>query len=208
MSSAIHNFVKVSCQYHSDNIIFIIWMCNCVWTNQYNGFRKENRDENVMKSGKYRRSRYFCDYIVTTWIYSSWRDYDIVKTFWKILGFCNECWAKAYTSKVFTAGIQSTSCTERCNAVLKKQVTSSATLCELAKVLDGRTQSEQVQAAYTNWQISTTSYQAPFVTTQLFPQVYQMLKQYVSPFYLLQVEQQMAEAMLYKATKTTVNDAL
>ena len=35
-----------------------------------------------------------------------------------------------------------------------------------------------------------------------------MLKQYVSPFYLMQVEQQMAEAMLYKATKTTLNDAL
>jgi MULE transposase domain len=37
-------------------------------------------------------------------------------------------WAKAYTSKVFTAGIQSTSRTEGYNAVLKKQITSSATL--------------------------------------------------------------------------------
>ena len=116
-------------------------------------------------------------------------------------------WAKAYTSKMFTAGIQSTSRTEGYNAVLKKQITSSATLCDLAKVLDGRTQSEQLQAAFKHWQVSTTSYKAPFVAVQLFSQMYEMLKKYVSSFYLVQTEQQMAEAMLYKAKKITINDA-
>jgi hypothetical protein len=117
-------------------------------------------------------------------------------------------WAKAYTSKVFTAGIQSTSRTEGYNAVLKKQITSSASLCDLAKVLDGRSQAEQLQAAFKHWQISTTTYKAPFVATQLFSQIYEMFKQYVSPFYLVQVEQQMAEAMLYKAEKTSADNAL
>ena len=41
-----------------------------------------------------------------------------------------------------------------------------------------------------------------------FPQIYEMLKQYVSSFYLAQVEQQMAEAMLYRAKQITVEDAL
>jgi hypothetical protein len=80
-------------------------------------------------------------------------------------------------------------------------------LCDLAKVLDGRAQSEQLQAAFKHWQISTTAYKAPFVATQLFSQMYEMLKQYVSSFYLVQVEQQMAEAMLYKAKKITTDDA-
>lgn len=118
------------------------------------------------------------------------------------------CWVKAYTNKVFTAGIQSTSRTEGYNAVLKKQVSSSGTLCELAKILDGRIQSEQLQTAFKQWQISTTAYKAPFVATQLFSQVYKLLKEYVSSFYLVQVEQQMSEAMLYEAKKTTLEAAL
>lgn len=118
------------------------------------------------------------------------------------------CWAKAYTSKVFTAGIQSTSRTEGYNVLLKKQISSSGTLCDLAKVLDGRMQTEQLQTAFRQWQVSMTTYKAPFVATQLFSPIYKMLKEYVSSFYVAQVEQQMGEAMLYEAKKTTIETAL
>ena len=109
---------------------------------------------------------------------------------------------------MFTGGIQSTSRTKGYNAVLKKQITSSATLCDLAKILDGRSKTEQLQEQYKQWQISTSSYQAPFVPTHLFSNVYELLKQYVSSFYFQQTEQQMAEAMLYHAEKTTMESAL
>lgn len=64
-----------------------------------------------------------------------------------------------------------------------------------------------MQTAFKQWQVSTTAYKAPFVATQLFSQIYKMLKEYVSSFYLVQVEQQMGEALLYEAKRITVETA-
>ena len=111
--------------------------------------------------------------------------YSQVTEYLNFLYQSKKCWAKAYTGKVFTAGVQSTSRTEGYNALLKKQITASATLCDLAKVLDGRSKTEQLQTAFKEWQVSNTQYQAPFVPTQVFGQIHKMLKQYVSSLFTL-----------------------
>ncbi|RHZ83595.1 hypothetical protein Glove_90g4 [Diversispora epigaea] len=51
-------------------------------------------------------------------------------------------WARAFTSKIFTAGVQTTFRVEGLNAIIKRTLTASSSLCNFADVLDARLQNE------------------------------------------------------------------
>ena len=54
-----------------------------------------------------------------------------------------QAWARAYTSKIFTAGIQTTFRVEGYyNNIIKRELASNSTLCNLASALDARLESE------------------------------------------------------------------
>ncbi|CAG8686295.1 4711_t:CDS:1, partial [Ambispora gerdemannii] len=72
---------------------------------------------------------------------SQW--HNLVTTYSKAANYLNselypskERWAKAYTTKFFTAGISSTSRVESENAVIKNVLRGRPSLCELAAILD------------------------------------------------------------------------
>lgn len=59
------------------------------------------------------------------------------------LGYCTKSWAHAFTSRYFTAGVQSTSHNEGENSTLKRLFgSSSLSLCELFEALEKRYQEE------------------------------------------------------------------
>ena len=53
-----------------------------------------------------------------------------------------QAWARAFTSKTFTVGIQTTSRVEGYNNIIKREITSNNTLCDLANILDTRLEHE------------------------------------------------------------------
>ena len=53
-----------------------------------------------------------------------------------------QAWAHAFTSKIFTAEIQTISRIEDLNNIIKCTLTANSTLCDLASALDTRFQNE------------------------------------------------------------------
>ena len=53
-----------------------------------------------------------------------------------------QAWARAFISKIFTAGIQTTSRVEGLNSIIKRLLTSSSSLCSFIDALDARLQDE------------------------------------------------------------------
>ena len=53
-----------------------------------------------------------------------------------------QVWAHAFTSKIFTAGIQTTSCVKGYNNIIKCELKANSTLCDLTSILDARLESE------------------------------------------------------------------
>ncbi len=53
-----------------------------------------------------------------------------------------QAWARIFTSKIFIAGIQTTSCVEGFNNIIKHELAANSTLYDLASVLDARLENE------------------------------------------------------------------
>ena len=51
-------------------------------------------------------------------------------------------WARAFTSSMFTAGMQTTSRVEGYNNIIKHELAACSTLCDLESVLDARLKNE------------------------------------------------------------------
>ncbi|CAB5190683.1 unnamed protein product [Rhizophagus irregularis] len=72
-------------------------------------------------------------------------------------------WARAFTNRIFTAGIQSTQRVESINAIIHKVVNSSSTMAEVAEALDSRMQKEEINKNFIAWKYKSTIYHQPFV---------------------------------------------
>jgi len=53
-----------------------------------------------------------------------------------------QAWSRIFTSKIFIAGIQTTSCVEGFNNIIKHELAANSTLYDLASVLDARLENE------------------------------------------------------------------
>ncbi|CAG8489632.1 17060_t:CDS:1 [Gigaspora rosea] len=91
-------------------------------------------------------------------------------------------WAKAYTNKVFTAGIQSTSRVESYNSAIKRSIFNSNTnLLELAEVLETQIRKEDENTQYLYWKTNIPNTFAIKVSQELFPDIDELLICFLSP---------------------------
>ncbi|CAG8779741.1 14324_t:CDS:2, partial [Racocetra fulgida] len=101
----------------------------------------------------------------------------------KTLYSSKKAWVRAYITKIFTAGIQSTSRVESYNAQVKRLVlNSNISLLELAEALEASIEEEIKKAKYAYWkiQILLTSSAATLPQT-LFPELDKALSRFITP---------------------------
>ncbi|CAG8818824.1 23917_t:CDS:1, partial [Dentiscutata erythropus] len=92
-------------------------------------------------------------------------------------------WVCAYTTKIFTASIQSTSRVESYNAQVKRLVlNSNISLLKLAEALEASIEEKIKKAKYAYWKtrIPLTSSAATLLQT-LFPKLNKALSQFITP---------------------------
>ncbi|CAB4408506.1 unnamed protein product [Rhizophagus irregularis] len=77
--------------------------------------------------------------------YPSMKDY-LTRTFYP----SRRAWACAFTSRIFTAGVQTTSYVKGYNNIIKHELKSNGTLCNLASVIDARLESEDLDVNITD----------------------------------------------------------
>jgi len=119
-----------------------------------------------------------------------------------------ERWAKAYTTKFFTAGISSTSRVEGENSIIKNSLQGCPSLCELATVLDQRLCDEAQYVNHTEWHYSTTSAQLTGASTECFPKIDHVLKEYLTEEMLSRQRHEVIQSLYYYAKESDclVND--
>jgi len=108
-----------------------------------------------------------------------------------------EKWAKAYTTKFFTAGISSTSRVEGENSVIKNTLHSLPSLCELAAVLDRRLCDEAQYINHTEWHHTNTSAQLNGASNECFPQIDRVLKEYLTKEMLSRQRHEIIQSLYY-----------
>jgi len=135
---------------------------------------------------------------------SQW--HNLVATYSKAANYLNselypskERWAKAYTTKFFTAGISSTSRVEGENAVIKNVLQGRPSLCELVTVLDLRLCDEAQYVNHTEWQYANASAQLSGASVECFPEIDHILKEYLTEEMLSRQRHEVIQSLYYYA---------
>ncbi|GBC11791.2 protein FAR-RED IMPAIRED RESPONSE 1-like [Rhizophagus irregularis DAOM 181602=DAOM 197198] len=98
------------------------------------------------------------------------------------LGQNPQSWARAFTNKYFTAGVQSTFRSEGENSTLKRLFrNSSLSLCELFDALEERYQEENDYCNFVSWKKSVPQISPKNVFKSIFGLVVKQLTEFVSP---------------------------
>ncbi|CAB5381810.1 unnamed protein product [Rhizophagus irregularis] len=116
---------------------------------------------------------------------------------------CNfQSWARAFTSKYFTASAQTTSRNEGENSVLKRLFgNSNLSLCELFDALEERYQEEVDYCEFINWHQTIPQIRPQNVSTSIFGPVAQQLNEFVMPNIMKKQEEQMELSLYYHAVE-------
>lgn len=116
------------------------------------------------------------------------------------LGSNHQTWARAYTNKYFTAGVQSTSRNEGENSTLKRLLGNSAlSLCELFDALEERYQEENDYCEFVNWKQTIPQVGSQNVAKSIFELVVKQLNEFVMPNIMKKQEEQMNLSLCYHA---------
>jgi hypothetical protein len=89
----------------------------------------------------------------------------------RVLYPSRQAWARAFTSKIFTAGVQTTSRVEGYNSVIKRELTANSTLCDLASALDDRLKNEVQWKRFFEYRTLSTCVGITSVGHDLFPKI-------------------------------------
>jgi len=116
-------------------------------------------------------------------------------------------WARAFTSRIFTAGMQSTQRVESINAIVHKAISSSSTMAEAVEFLDSRMQKEELNKSFMEWKYKSTTYHQPFVVDNFFSDINALIKKHFSPHIVEEIHKQMCESVLYRCEKISLEDA-
>ncbi|GES96856.1 protein FAR1-related sequence 5-like [Rhizophagus clarus] len=116
-------------------------------------------------------------------------------------------WARAFTSRVFTAGMQSTQRVESINSIIHKVVSSSSTMANVAEALDSRMQKEEMNKSFIAWKYQSTMYYQPFVVENFFSNINSIIQKYLSPQIVEEIHKQMCESVLYRCEMLDIEDA-
>lgn len=124
------------------------------------------------------------------------------------LGCCTKSWARAFTSKYFTAGVQTTSRNEGENAALKRLIgSSSLSLCELFDALEERYQEEIDYCKFVSWRQTIPQTGSKSATTAIFEPVIRQLNEFVMPNIVKKQEEQMNLSFYYHAAEVDIEVA-
>ncbi|RIB04689.1 hypothetical protein C2G38_2048228 [Gigaspora rosea] len=117
-------------------------------------------------------------------------------------GHCTKSWAHAFTSKYFTAGVQTTSRNESENAALKRLFGSlSLSLCKLFDALEERYQEEIDYCKFVSWKQTMPQTGPKSAMTTIFEPVIRRLNEFVMPNIVKKQEEQMNLSFYYHAVE-------
>ena len=102
-------------------------------------------------------------------------------------------WVRAFTSRMFTAGMQSTQRVESINAIVHKAISSSSTMAEAVEFLDSRMQKEDLNKSFMAWKYKSTTFHQPFVVENFFSNINGLIKKYLSPHIVEVIHKQMCD---------------
>ncbi|CAG8513840.1 14646_t:CDS:2 [Racocetra fulgida] len=114
-----------------------------------------------------------------------------------------ESWAKYATSKMFTAGVESTQRVESINSVLKKHLDQSILLKELVKTLEQELEKESHYTCIRNYYGSNPSTGLPSTYKTIFKDIDSVLMNHLAPTPLSLQRAQMNQALLYQGALIT-----
>ena len=116
-----------------------------------------------------------------------------------------QAWARAFTSRIFTAGIQTTSRVEGYNNIIKRELTSNGTLCNLASALDARLESEVKWNRFFEYHTLSTCMGIASVGHDLFPKVDKLMSEYLTPHILSTERSEIAQSLYFIASKVELD---
>ena len=116
-----------------------------------------------------------------------------------------QAWARAFTSKTFTAGIQTTSHVEGLNNIIKRMLAANSTLCDLADVLDSRLQAEAEQTHFFEYQTLSNCMGITSVGHDLFPEIDKQMTQYLTPHILFAEHLKMSQCLFFIASQVQLD---
>ncbi|RHZ55115.1 hypothetical protein Glove_420g99 [Diversispora epigaea] len=114
---------------------------------------------------------------------------------------CRQAWARAFTSKIFTAGIQTTSCVEGLNNIIKRELKVSSTLCDIANVLDARLGNESQWNRFFEYRTLLNCMGIISVSNDLFPEIDNEMSKYLTPHILSTECLEMSQCLYFTVNK-------
>lgn len=110
-----------------------------------------------------------------------------------------QAWARAFTSKVFTAGIQTTSRVEGLNHIIKRTLAASSSLCNLVDALDARLQDETQWNRFFEYHTMSSCMGIVSVGHDIFPEIDKQMTEYLTPHILSAERLEMAQCLYFVA---------
>ncbi|RHZ55099.1 hypothetical protein Glove_420g73 [Diversispora epigaea] len=101
-------------------------------------------------------------------------------------------WTRAFTSKIFTAGIQITFCIEGLNNIIKHELQANSTLCNLAK-------------SFFEYHTLSSCMGIMSVGNDLFPEINKIMSKYLTPHILSAERLEMAQCLYFTANKVELD---
>src|SRR5436305_5699690 len=117
-------------------------------------------------------------------------------------------WVKCFTSRHFTAGIQSTQRVKSENALIQKAVQSSFSLLQVQESLENRLEVESINNHYSIWKNSTLQYTQPFVIQTFFSNIDIIIKKYLTQPIHDAHYKQMCQSVCYHAHQVLFSEIL
>jgi hypothetical protein len=155
--------------------------------------------ENLPKNTKSKLSNQYKDFVRDFYycrnslyeelFYERWsrltKKYPSVKDYlMKILYPSRRAWAHAFTLRIFTTGVQITSRVKGYNNIIKCELISNGTLCNLASILNDRLESEVKWNRFFEYHTISTCMGIASVGYDLFPEVDKLMFEYLTPHIL------------------------
>ncbi|CAB4473778.1 unnamed protein product [Rhizophagus irregularis] len=126
----------------------------------------------------------------------------------KVLGCNPQSWARSFTNKYFTAGVQTTSRNEGKNSTLKRLFgNSNLSLCELFDALEERYQEENDYCEFVNWKQTVPQIGSQNIPKSIFGSVVKQLNEFLMPNIIKKQEEQMNLSLCYHATEIEFENA-
>ncbi|CAG8706177.1 17294_t:CDS:2, partial [Gigaspora rosea] len=117
-----------------------------------------------------------------------------------------ERWALCHTSKIFTAGMQSTQRVEDQNGIIKNSVNSSTTLINLVKYINKQIDRASTFVKYKNWIHSITGSTLIYASSEFSPEIDKWITSYLTPVSLSIQRQEIAQAIWYTSRLINFQD--